>query len=149
MEAMYEYNLATGKRTLPVKGLINRPPTAAAITTATVLTLEDSGGAFVIDQDAAFDIDLPAPPADGSCEFEFVIGDAGSNNVTITVLGAAATFIGTIVNDVTSVIPATGATLTFASGTAAVGDRIRVKSAGTDKYIVDAVTTANGGITVA
>ena len=39
-------------------------------------------------------------------------------NVTITVAGSAATFVGVIVNDVTSVIPATGSTLTFASAPA-------------------------------
>lgn len=149
MEVLKEYDMANGVRTTPVDGLINRFTTSPLITAATVLTLADSGGAFVIDQDAAFDIDLPAPPSNGSCEFEFVIGDAGANDVTITVKDAAATFIGTIVNDTTSVIPATGATLTFASGVAAVGDRIRVKSVGTDKYVVDAATTANGGITVA
>lgn len=149
MEVLKEYDMANGVQTTPATGLICRTKTSPLITAATVLTLADSGGSFNIDQDAAFDIDLPAPPANGSCEFEFVIGDAGSNNVTVTVKDSAATFIGTIVNDVTSVIPATGATLTFASGVAAVGDRIRVKSVGTDKYIVDAVTSANGGITVA
>jgi hypothetical protein len=132
-----------------IRGLQTVSSTAAAITAATELTLADSGGVFNIDQDAAFDIDLPSPTTGAGCRYTFVISDAGANNVTITVKDAAATFIGTIVNDVTSVVPATGATLTFASGTAAVGDNIECISVTTGLYLVRAVSSAAGGITVA
>ena len=63
--------------------------------------------------------------------------------------GGAATFVGTIVNDVTSVLPATGSTLTFASGTAALGDNIEIVSISTSLYLVRAVSSAAGGITIA
>lgn len=122
--------------------------TASAITGATTLTLADAGGVFEIDQDAAFDIALPDPTTGAGCRYTFVISDAGANNVTISTNGSS-TFIGTIVNDVTSVIPATGSTLTFATGTAAVGDTIEAISISTSLYLIRAVTSAAGGITVA
>jgi hypothetical protein len=123
--------------------------TAVAITGATVLTLADSGGIFTVNQGAAYDIDLPSPTTGAGSRFLFQLVGAASNNVTITVAGSAATFEGTIVNDVTSVIPATGSTLTFASGVAALGDYIEAISTGTGKYFIRAVTSAAGGITIA
>lgn len=133
-----------------VKGLVNAVgPTAVLITAATELKLADSGGVFTIDQDAAFDIDLPSPTVGPGLRFTFVIHDAGAANVTITVLGAAATFIGTIINDVTSVIPCTGSTITLAASTAAVGDSIEIISLATDLYLVRAVTSTASGITIA
>lgn len=122
---------------------------ATPITAATVLTLADSGGVFSVSQAAAYDIDLPSPTSGPGCRYLFYLTGAAANNVTLTVLGAAATFVGTIVNDVTSVIPATGATLTFASGVAALGDTIEIISISTTLYLVRAVTSANGGITIA
>ena len=132
-----------------VEGIRTSGSSAAAITAARVLTLADSGGVFNIDQDAAFDIDLPDPTTGPGCRYTFVITDAGANNVTITVLGGAATFVGTIANDVTSVLPATGATLTFASGTAAVGGTIEIVSLSPTLSLVRAISSAAGGITVA
>lgn len=52
-------------------------------------------------------------------------------------------------SDVTSVIPATGSTLTFASGAAALGDNIEIISISTTLYLVRAITSAAGGITIA
>lgn len=131
-----------------IKGARMTSATAAAITAARTLTLADSGGVFNIDQDAAFDIALPDPTTGAGCRYTFVISDAGSNNVTVSTTGAS-TFIGTIANDVTSVIPATGSTLTFASGTAAVGDTIEAISVSTSLYLIRAISSAAGGITVA
>jgi hypothetical protein len=131
-----------------VRGLRTTSTTTTQITGATTLTLADSGGVFEIDQDAAFDIALPDPTTGPGCRYTFVISDAGANNVTISTTGAS-TFIGTIVNDVTSVVPATGGTLTFATGTAAVGDSIEAVSISTTLYLIRAVSSAAGGITVA
>lgn len=122
-------------------------PTATAITGATTLTIADAGRVFTIAQSSAYDVDLPAPDA-ADVRFLFQLVSPGAFNVTITVAGAAATFEGTIVNDVTSVVPATGSTLTFASGVAALGDNIEVCSTSTSKYLVRAVSSANGGITI-
>jgi hypothetical protein len=132
-----------------VQGLRTSSSTAAAITGATALTLADSGGVFSVSQAAAYDIDLPSPTTGPGCRYVFYLTGAAANNVTITVAGGAATFVGTIVNDVTSVVAATGATLTFASGVAALGDTIEIISISTSLYLVRAVSSANGGITVA
>ena len=123
--------------------------TAVAITGTTVLTLADSGSIFTVAQSSAYDIDLPSPTTGANSRFLFQLVSPGAFNVTITVAGSAATFEGIIVNDVTSVIPATGGTLTFASGAAALGDYIEAISTGTGKYFIRAVTQAAGGITIA
>lgn len=120
----------------------------AAITAARILSLADSGGVFSVSQGAAYDIDLPSPTTGPGTNFDFCLTAPGANNVTLTVAGAAATFVGTIVNDVTSVLPATGATLTFPSGVSALGDNIQIRSISTSLYLVRAVTSVNGGITI-
>lgn len=130
-------------------GLVRKAgSTAVAITGATTLTQADSGGIFTVSQGSAYDIDLPSPTTGPGLSFLFHLTGAAANNVTITVAGGAATFVGTIVNDVTSVIPATGSTLTFASGAAALGDNIEIRSIATNLYHVRAVTSAAGGITI-
>lgn len=131
----------TGLRTFPA----TTPP---AITSATTLVLGDSGGVFTVAQTSAYDIALPDPTTAGGCAYKFVVTTAGAFNVTISTTGAS-TFIGTIINDVTSVIPATGSTLTIASGVAAIGDTITITSLTLGLYLVEAVTSANGGITIA
>lgn len=132
-----------------VTGLRCVQGTAVAITGVTALTLKDAGGIFSVSQAAAYDIDLPSPTSGPGCRYLFYLTGPAANAVTITVAGAAATFVGTIVNDVTSVIPATGSTLTFASGAAALGDTIEIISISTTLYLVRAVTSAAGGITIA
>lgn len=134
---------------MSIRGIRTSSATAGAITGATVLTLADSGGVFSVSQAAAYDIDLPSPTTGAGCRYTFYLTGAAANNVTITVLGGAATFVGTIVNDVTSVLPATGSTLTFASGVSALGDNIEITSISTGLYLVRAVSSANGGITIA
>lgn len=123
--------------------------TAAAIAGATALAINDSGGIFTVSQAAAYDIDLPSPTVGAGLSYRFFLGTAGANSVTITVLGGAATFIGTIANDITSVIPCTGATITFVTGTAALGDSVEIFSLTTGLYGVRAITSAAGGITIA
>lgn len=123
-------------------------PTATAITSATELKIADSGRVFTVAQSSAYDVDLPAPGAADVCYYLQLVSP-GAFNVTVTVAGSAATFEGVIVNDVTSVLPATGSTLTFASGAAALGDCIEVRSTSSSKYFVRAISSAEGGITIA
>ena len=120
----------------------------AAITAARILSLADSGGVFSVSQGAAYDIDLPSPTTGPGLWFDFYLTAPGANNVTLTVAGGAATFVGTIINDITSVIPATGSTLTFPSGVSALGDNLQIRSISTTLYLVRAVTSAAGGITI-
>lgn len=150
-DATWTSTLAAATLTTPVisGGRMVAGTTAVAITGATALVLGDSGGIFSVSQAAAYDIDLPSPTSGPGTRFVFYLTGPAANNVTITVLGGAATFVGTIINDVNSVIPATGATLTFATGTAALGDNIEIISISTTLYLVRAVTSAVGGITIA
>lgn len=131
-----------------IRGLQTVGSGAAAITTTRMMTLADAGGVFSVAQSSAYDIDLPSPTTGPGCRYVFHLTSPGAFNVTITVTGAAATFVGTIVNDVTSVLPATGSTLTFATGAAALGDTIEIVSISTGLYLVRAVSSAAGGITV-
>jgi hypothetical protein len=139
----------TTRGTVNITSLRTASVTAAAITAVTVLTQADSGGVFSVSQGSAYDIDLPSPTLGPGLCFQFYLTGPAANAVTITVAGAAATFVGTIINDVTSVIPATGATLTFASGASVLGDNIEIISISTTLYLVRAVTSAAGGITIA
>jgi hypothetical protein len=131
-----------------IEGLRTSSSSAAAITAARVLTLADSGGVFSVSQAAAYDIDLPSPTTGAGCRYFFHLTGAAANAVTITVAGAAATFVGTIAIDGATIV-ATGSTLTFASGAAALGDSIEIQSLTTGLYHVRAFSSAAGGITVA
>lgn len=122
---------------------------ATAITTTAALAIADSGGIFTVAQSSAYDIDLPSPTVGAGLRFLFQLVSPGAFAVTITVAGSAATFEGTIINDVTSVIPCTGSTITFASGSAALGDWVECISTATGKYFVRACTSTAGGVTIA
>ena len=132
-----------------VQGLRTTSSGAVAITTTRAMTLADSGGIFSVAQSSAYDIDLPSPTSGPGCRYLFYLTAPGAFAVTITVTGSAATFVGIIANDITSVIPATGGTLTFASGAAALGDTIEITSITTGLYHVRAIAQAAGGITIA
>jgi predicted RecA/RadA family phage recombinase len=120
--------------------------TGVAITSATTLTLADSGGIFTVGQGSAYDIDLPSPTTGAGLRFLFQLVSPAANTVTVTVAGAAATFEGTIHTE-GAIVVATGSTLTFVSGTALLGDNIEVISTATGKYFVRAFASASGGIT--
>jgi hypothetical protein len=119
--------------------------TAVAITGATVLALDDSGGIFTVAQSSAYDIDLPSPTTGPGLRYMFSLTAPGSFDVTITSLGGA-TFVGTILNDATVVV-ATGSTLTFADGVSLLGDNIEIESISTSLWHVRAVASVAAGIT--
>ncbi len=134
---------------LNVESLVTK---TAAIAAATVVTNAQSGTVFAVSQVAAYAITLPGlgPPIIGptpGVTYKFVLRTTGANSVTIT--DGSAHFIGTIANDVTSVLPATGTTLTFVTGTAALGDSIEITGLNSTTYAVKAITSTNGGITIA
>jgi len=129
-----------------ITGLRTLGNTATAITAARVLTALDSGGVFTVAQSSAYAVTLPTPAGAG-VRFTLQLVSPGAFNVTVVATGC--TFEGTIVNDVTSVLPATGTTFTFASGTAALGDNIEFISTSATKYFARAVSSAAGGITIA
>jgi hypothetical protein len=131
-----------------VHGLRTKSTTAVAIAGATTLTLADSGGIFTVSQGAAYDIDLPSPTSGPGCSYFFSLTAPAANAVTVTVLGGAATFVGSVITE-GKIVVATGATLTFASGTAVLGDSIEVRSIATNLYHVRAVSSILDGITIA
>jgi hypothetical protein len=131
-----------------VTGLQTKSASAAAITSARVLSVQDAGGIFTVTQPSVYTITLPSPATVGAgLRFTFMLLTNGANTVSV-ILPAGINFKGTIVNDVTSVIPATGVSMNFIGGTAAIGDSIEVFSIDAANYGVRAVTSAVGGITV-
>lgn len=129
-------------------GLRTRQSTAVAITGATALKLSDSGGIFTVAQSSAYDIDLPSPTSGPGCRYFFSLTAPGAFNVTVTVLGGAATFVGSVITE-GQIVVATGSTLTFASGVAVLGDSIEIQSIATNLYHVRAVSSILNGITIA
>lgn len=130
-----------------IQNLKVKQSTPVAITGATALVLADSGGIWTVSQAAAYDIDLPSPTTGAGASYFFSLTGAAANNVTITVAGSAATFVGSIQIDGATVV-ATGSTLTFASGAASLGDSIQVRSIATNLYHVIGMAAATGGITI-
>ncbi len=126
----------------------NTQSTAVAITSATALKLSDSGGVFTMAQSSTYDVDLPSPTSGAGCKYFFHLTAPGAFSPTITVLGGAATFVGTITID-GATIPATGSTLTFATGASVLGDSIEIRSLATNLYHVRAFASGTGGITIA
>lgn len=137
------FNGVAGIQNLKVK-----QSTAVAITGATAVALADSGGVFTVSQAAAYDIDLPSPTTGAGASYFFSLTAPGANNVTLTVAGSAATFVGSIQIDGATIV-ATGSTLTFASGAASLGDSISVRSIATNLYHVVCMGAAAGAITIA
>lgn len=130
-----------------VTGLQTKSASAAAISAARVLSVQDSGGIFTVTQAAAYSVTLPSPATVGAgLRFTFMLLTNGANTVSI-ILPGGITFKGTILND-TSVGPASGVSMNFVTGTAAIGDSIEVFSIDAANYGVRAVTSAVGGITV-
>lgn len=130
-----------------VRGIRNSTNGATAITATRVLTLADAGGIFTVAQSSAYDIDLPSPTTGAGCRYLFQLVSPGAFNVTITVAGSAATYEGNLQIDAATT-PATGSTITFASGAAGLGDYVEFISTGTGKYFVRASAAGAGGITV-
>jgi len=127
------------------EGLILR---GGAIAAPTTITNGDSGTTYLVTQPGAGTdaITLPDPPLPGA-KFKFAIGTADAGGVTIS--NGSAHLFGTIINDTASVLPATGTTLTFVGGTAAVGDTISIEGVDATHYLVSARTSTAGGITIA
>jgi hypothetical protein len=130
-------------------GLLVGTTSATAITAARTMLRADSGGVFSAAQSSAYTITAPTPggaASTGAIRYLFYLTAPGAFDISIVATGC--TFVGTIVNDVTSVLPATGSTLKFASGAAALGDSIELIAISATIYLVRAVSSAAGGITI-
>lgn len=119
----------------------------SAIAGATVLTTAQSGSYFTLSQVGAYAVTLPTPStANIGLQYCFTVVGAAANSVTLSTGGAD--LIGTIVNDVTSVLPCTGTTLTVVASTAALGDSIELHYVSATQVFARCVSSTNGGITI-
>lgn len=128
-----------------VSGLRVATGGATAITTTRAVTKADSGGVFTVAQGSAYTVTVATPAGAGE-RYLFQCVSPGAFDVSLVATGC--TFEGTITIDAAT-IPATGSTLKFASGAAALGDNIELVSTSATKFLVRAIAQAAGGITIA
>lgn len=128
-----------------VSGLRVATSGATAITTTRAVTKADSGGVFTVAQGSAYTVTVATPAGAGE-RYIFQCVSPGAFDVSI--VATACTFEGTITIDGATIV-ATGSTLKFASGAAALGDNIELISTSTSKFLVRAIGSAAGGITIA
>ncbi len=127
-----------------VSGLRVATGGATAITTTRAVTKADSGGVFTVGQGSAYTITCATPGGAGE-RYLFQLVSAGANDVSLVATGC--TFEGTITID-SATIPATGSTLKFASGASVLGDSIELISTSATKFLVRAIASGAGGITI-
>ena len=101
----------------------------------------DSGSTYFIDQDAAFTITLPTDTA--GVNFKFILSDAGSNDVKIT-SGASNGMKGFSMDPTTGINAVDNNLVKFASGTAVIGDVIKVQNDGTTWWVESFSSATNG-----
>ncbi len=117
---------------------------ATAITTTRAVTKADSGGIFTTAQSSAYTVTV-AQPAGAGERYVFQLVAPGAFDISLVATGC--TFEGTITIDAAT-IPATGSTLKFVSGAAILGDNIELISTSTTKFLVRAIGSGAGGITI-
>jgi hypothetical protein len=127
-----------------IQGAVVRTNGATAITTTRAVTRADSGGVFTCAQSSAYTITVAQPTA-ANQRYVFQCVSPGAFDVSI--VATSCTFEGTITIDAAT-IPATGSTLKFASGAAILGDNIELISTSTTKFLVRAIGSGAGGITI-
>ena len=101
----------------------------------------DSGKVFTIDQDAAFTVTLPSDQE--GLKYEFILTDAGSNDVKID--GGGSNAIKGVMVDENSVEAIDNNIVKFVSGTAVNGDRFSLVNDGTTWWC-EGMCSADGGI---
>lgn len=137
-------DLTLGASSNVVGGLRVTTGGATAITTTRAVTKADSGGTFTAAQSSAYTITVAQPTAANQV-YRFQLVSPGAFDISIVATGC--TFEGTITIDAAT-IPATGSTLKFASGAAILGDNIELISTSTTKFLVRAIGSGAGGITI-
>lgn len=134
----------TVAKTTFFSGIVANTGGATAITTTRAVTRADAGGNFTVAQSSAYTITVAQPLGAGE-RYVFQCVSPGANDVSLVATGC--TFEGTITIDAAT-IPATGSTLKFASGAAILGDNIELISTSTTKFLVRAIGSGAGGITI-
>lgn len=134
----------TVAKTTFFSGIVANTGGATAIITTRAVTRADAGGNFTVSQVAAYTITVAQPLGAGE-RYVFQCVAPAANDVSLVATGC--TFEGTITIDAAT-IPATGSTLKFASGAAVLGDNIELISTSTTKFLVRAIASGAGGITI-
>ena len=101
----------------------------------------DSGKVFTIDQDDAFTITLPSDQE--GLKYEFILTDAGSNDVKID--GGGSNAVKGVIVDENSVEAIDNNLVKFASGTSVIGDYLEIWNDGTSWW-VESFSSATDGI---
>lgn len=123
----------------------NASSVVKSLTAATVLTANDSGTTFGLNLAGGFDVTLPAPL--NGVEYEFIVQTAPTTAYTVTATGNIV--YGTLSMPTGGVVAVAAKDVTsFVANTAAIGDRVKMKSDGTNWYATG-FTGVNGGITIA
>ncbi|MDP6584806.1 MAG: hypothetical protein QF535_09125 [Anaerolineales bacterium] len=122
-------------------------PCIKALAADTTLSLADSGKKFICSQVGAYNITLPAVGDAKGWEGTFVLGTAGANDFDI-IGGTADVMVGVDCGDANTAID-NADKVTFASGSAVVGERIDIFCDGTNYYVTmfaasDAGTSSSG-----
>ena len=134
----------SGTSAVPNGSLSGHLLTIVLLTGTTVLTAEDSGKIFEIDQDAAFTVTLPSAASVAGWNARFVLTDRGTNDVKID-SGTSNGIQGQVSDPTTGIIAIDNNLVKFANNVAVVGDFVDLYSNGT-RYIVDGKTGAEDGI---
>jgi hypothetical protein len=124
-------------------GFIPKSASAAAITGARTLALNDSQGIFSVAKTSAYAITLPTP-AQG-INYKFLVIDTGENNVTIS-NGSAHLYGACNVNN--TLIAMTGTTITLAASQT-IGDWVQIEGIDATHYLVTGCSIGAGGISIA
>ena len=132
---------ASGNRVLADgNGLLDR---VEDITAAKTLRIEDSGKSFILKAAAGVAVTLPAVAS--GLEYEFTVGLAFATTDFTIVAASSVIQGGAIVNSV--LVPAANEnTISFVATAETLGDKVKIKSDGTNWY-VEGVGTAAGSIT--
>jgi len=143
------YDVSSVTTTPQVKlGVLN----VVTINSVTTLTVAQSGTLFKVAQTSTYAITVPTASAAAGVTYDFIINSNANNTVTI-VPATGTPFQGVVVQPTGNVVATlNGATITFVAHNAGAGsnggDHIRLTCNGL-VWSVFAVTTNNGGITIA
>jgi hypothetical protein len=116
------------------------------VTAANTITFDECGTTYILNSATEFASTLPAPEA--GCSFRFIIKGApsGASYTVVTLVTTAHLVDGSLTVDGTAVPCVDEHTVTFADGSAAMGDQIELFSDGVG-WFLQGVGEASGAIT--
>ena len=129
------------------QGAVVKTNGATSITTTRAVTRADSGGAFAVTLAAgAYTITIAGPLAANE-RYIFALAAGAGAGADVSIVATGCTFIGSITIDAATIV-ATGSTMKFTTAAGVVGDWIEVIALSTTIFLVRAIASTAGGITV-